>query len=197
MSAVVGLDLSLTCTGLALIGPSGLDDYEQSVYTHRVKSSGKKDAPAQQTALRIEAMARQILTWIFLEQGENEWVPDLAVIESPSFGSNGGAAHERGGLWWWIAGELASAGVAIATVAPKTRAIYGVGHGSGSGTAGKREVKEATQSRYGHLCEIPDDNVADAVLLAAMGARHLHRPIDEGLVPTSHLRAMESSKWPT
>lgn len=190
---VVGLDMSLTCTGMAAIqGGSNL------IATHRVKSSGKKGATVRDTALRLEELRQEIMRWLVRLDGAA--VPsriDLAVIESPSFGSKGGSAHERGGLWWSVASELACWGVPIATVAPKTREKYAMGVANGKGPEGKTAVKLAVQARYGHLADIPDDNVADAVVLAAMGARWLKRPIDNYLgLPTGSLVAMRSAKWP-
>lgn len=191
---VVGLDLSLTCTGMARLWVD-VPCFE----TGRAKSTGKKSATVEQTALRISSLACDINSFVF-DGYDDDAIHDtkLAVIESPSFGSVGGAAHERGGLWWRVASELAELCIPIATVAPKTREKYAMGVAKGKGAEGKKAVKLAVQARYGHLADIPDDNVADAVVLAAMGARWLRRPIDNALgLPEGSLGAMRSAKWPT
>ncbi|MBK0296274.1 hypothetical protein IAE22_29375 [Bacillus sp. S34] len=43
---------------------------------------------------------------------------------------------------------------------------------------------------------VPDDNVADSLALALMGARHLGRPLD-GALTRDHLKAMGAPSWPT
>ena len=42
--------------------------------------------------------------------------------------------------------------------------------------------------------EVTNNNEADALVLAAMGARHLGRPIDD--MPKSHLTALDAVRWP-
>jgi Holliday junction resolvasome RuvABC endonuclease subunit len=186
--AVLGLDLSLTASGLAMIDEDG------DVFTHRVLTKGKAGATVTQTADRIGRVVREITQWILEDALLGRF--QLAVIEAPSFGSKGGAAHERGGVWWGVAVVLAEVGIPIATVAPKTRAIYAVGHGNGKGKEGKAEVFAATKLRY-PWTDLADDNEGDALLLAAMGARHLDHPIEtHGTLPATHLRAMRSARWP-
>ncbi|GMA22268.1 hypothetical protein GCM10025864_44320 [Luteimicrobium album] len=42
--------------------------------------------------------------------------------------------------------------------------------------------------------DITGNDEADALILAAMGARHLGHPIDD--VPATHLAAMNGGQWP-
>ncbi|HEX2905049.1 MAG TPA: hypothetical protein VHO01_16465 [Jatrophihabitans sp.] len=187
MRFVIGLDLSLTATGVAMV-----DLTDGEIFTWRLKTTGRKGATATETALRISGMVRDIGEWISDQTTApiQQWRDWLAVIESPSFGSKGGAAHERGGLWWGVAGTLADMAVPIATVAPTSRALYA----TGNGRADKKEVIAAVRGRHPEV-DIPDDNVADALTLAAMGARHLGKPIDAGRTDRG-LTAMSSAKWP-
>lgn len=180
MTTIVGLDLSLTSTGVALIAGNDIS-------TYRVRSKGSKDASIADTALRLDTIAQFVIGW-----ATDEWSLglDLAVIEAPSFGSRNGSQHERGGLWWKVAGILWEMDVPIATVAPTTRAKYA----TGSGKADKDEVLAAAIKRY-PAAEITGNDVADAVVLAAMGARHLGVPVEDSL-PAKSLEAMATAKWP-
>jgi len=171
---VVGIDLSLASTGLAVADPDG-------VRVHRVRSTGRKDATALDTSLRLGRIAEQV---------EITTGPaDLAVIESPSFGSHTGSQHERGGLWWDVVRRLVDRGIPIATVSPPSRAKYA----TGKGNAGKDEVLAAVVRRYPAV-DVTGNDVADAVVLAAMGCRWLGQPIDD--LPKVNLAAMDGAKWP-
>ena len=68
-------------------------------------------------------------------------------------------------------------------------------YGTGKGNAGKDEVMLATARRYTNQAEVANNDQADALVLAAMGARHLGAPIEESL-PQSHLRALDKVAWP-
>lgn len=188
---VLGLDLSLTSTGVAMVHECG------EVYTTAVKSPSPKGPQSiAQKATRMQRIQQEALGWAF--DGWDSAVVEacaMAVIESPSPGSIGGQPHERGGLWWRFATELTEAGITVATVAPKTREVYATGHGKGKGAAGKRAVFDAVIDAYGHLVELGSNDEADAVILAAMGARQMGWPVDDPL-PAEKLRAMASAKWP-
>ena len=70
-------------------------------------------------------------------------------------------------------------------VPPKTRAKYATGNGG----ADKRAVLAAVRAAYPQFT-IRNDNEADAVVLAAIGARSLGHPIDD--LPASHLAALKT-----
>ena len=178
---VLGLDLSLASTGLAVVADGAVSD------VRLVTSPGKQKPPLAFTARRLEFMAREIEYWIRAEPS------DLAVIESPSFGSKGGSGHERGALWWEVVRVLVEEELPIAMVAPSTRAKYG----TGNGRSDKKEVVAAVRERYPGV-EWPAkgkcDDIADAVLLAAMGSRLLGYPIEE--LPAKNLEAMTGMRGP-
>lgn len=176
MSAtVVGIDLSLTSTGLAIIG--------DGVAVHRITSKGSKAASVVDTWKRIDTIAEKV----FGPTGRA--APSLVVIESPSYGSHTGSQHERGGLWWTVIGRIVSWRIPIATVSPQCRAKYA----TGKGNAGKDEVLAAVVRRYPTV-DVTGNDVADAVVLAAMGCRWLGQPIDD--LPKLNLAAMDGAKWP-
>lgn len=184
--SVLGLDLSLTSTGVCLIdGELTLTAAIKSKAFKKVKKTDK--VPPSFTCQRISNIVNEI------EQGyvrSGRGWPELAVIEAPSYGSNTGSQHERGGLWWAVAGMLWGLRIPIATVAPQGRAKYA----TGSGTAGKDEVLAAAIKRYIDI-DIKSNDVADAVILAAMGARHLGQSVDD--VPQANLAAMVGAQWPS
>lgn len=177
---VLGIDLSLTCTGLAFVQDGRVE------WTQTIKSTGKKGDTLRQRETRIYDIVNQI-------RGVTErWEPALAVIESPSFGSVHGSAHDRSGLWWGTVRALFRRHIAVAQVSPMQRAKYGTGKGNSAKGAVHMEVKET----YGRD-DLPifTNDEADAVLLAAMGARHFGEIVEEYLTDM-HLAAMDKVVWP-
>lgn len=185
---VIGLDLSLTSTGIAVI--------EDGVYTdwRNVKTSGKKTDTYLDNVRRLDHVNSEIFHHMssILDRGEI----DLAVLEGPAYGSSLPSAHIRAALWWDVMDNLLDGWcLPVATVAPASRAKYITGNGK----ADKKTVLAKARERYeidgGPV--IPNDDVADALGMADMGARHLGEP----LVPDSELAAkclesMEVVKWP-
>lgn len=168
---IVGLDLSLTSTGTARIG--------DKIWADRIvprKLSG-------------HARMRHILLEVIgLTEGA-----DLIVIEGPSFGSGVNARqsghHERGGLWWLVTYQLWRRERPFAVVPPAVLKRYG----TGKGNASKDAVLAAAVRRY-HQVEFDGNDEADALVLAAMGADQLGRPI--ATVPAAHRAALGSVTWP-
>lgn len=182
MVHVVGLDLSLTSTGVATIV---IDDDRRTArdYTgvERVTSKGRKDATLWERAERLNQIVREILR---LTNGA-----DLVVLEGPSFGqARQGGQHDRSGLWWLVVDALHNTGYRVVEVPPATRARYA----TGKGNAAKDAVLAAVVRRYPDIDVIGNDE-ADALILAAMGARSLGCPIDD--LPKTHVAAMDAVRW--
>jgi crossover junction endodeoxyribonuclease RuvC len=179
-TTVVGIDLSLTSTGIAAVEflPGGA----WSCTLRRVRSAGTAGDLLVKRATRLNHILVAVL-------GETAGA-DLAVIEGPAYASRHGRPHDRSGLWWLTVSALLDAGVPVAEVPPTNRAAYA----TGKGNAGKDAVLAATIRRYPDI-EVTGNDVADAVVLAAMGARHLGHPIETSL-PQTHLRAMDTVSWP-
>lgn len=172
---VVGLDLSLTATGIAAI--------TDTTVVHTITSKGAKDATLTERRQRLDR----------LELAIAEWLPenlDLIVVEAPSFGQMRQAGeHARAGLWWRVVSILDDCYAPVAEVPPATLKKYV----TGKGNAGKDEVLLAVSRRYPDV-DVKDNNQADALVLAAMGARRLGFPIDD--MPKAHLAAMDAVRWP-
>lgn len=152
--AVIGLDLSLTSTGLALVEDGKV------IEVANIKSKGKKGASYDDWLVRIEKVYADtaFVMWQWIEPR----VIDAAVIEAPSFGSKFGNPHERAGLWWKVYADLYGWGIPIKTLAPTSRAKYI----TGSGRADKTQVLASARERWG---EIENHDIADAVGLAMWG----------------------------
>ena len=178
---VLGIDLSLTCTGLAIA------DQGRVLGTATIKSTGTRGDTLAQREHRIFEIVSAVKGAIAREQ------PYMAVIEAPSFGSRHGSAHDRSGLWWAVVHALFDRNVFIAQVTPKQRAKYGTGNGNSE----KKEVHAAVKKNYAREdLPIKTNDEADAVLLAAMGARHMHEAVDIFTVGPDQLAAMEKVVWP-
>lgn len=176
---VVGLDLSLTGTGLAELD---LETGTIEVETHGTK--GKRGDSYGKRGDRLNGMADYIVSWIMAGPDN----PSLVVVEAPSYGSQNGSQHDRSGLWWLVVGRLQAFGIPLAYVAPKSRAKYA----TGDGRSGKDVVMAHVIERYTHLLgdsSIRNDNEADAVTLAAIGARLLNAPVEETM-PEDNLKVI-------
>lgn len=164
----VGLDLSLTSTGIAIIR-------SDQITVRRVTSKGRKDATyaekAERLAAHIDAIVHEIPTGAATH----------VAVEGPSFASTGSAAHILGGLWWGVRLELLHTDVTV--VSPSTVKKYA----TGKGNAGKDEVLAAVVRRYPQVAVTGNDE-ADALVLAAIAARIGGWPIDINL-PVAQVQA--------
>lgn len=178
---VVGIDLSLTDTGLCRWDIDENTGRVLTVRTDRVTSKpprtwrhpkAKKPSPPtlQQRQDRVRRIAAEVFTYV-MDPHPN--LPDLVVIEAPAYSSRMGSAHDRSGLWWMIVNQIIMAGLPVGEVAPSARCKYA----TGSGNADKDVVLAAAIKRYPDA-RIDNNNVADATILAAMGARSFGYPVD-------------------
>jgi len=174
---VLGVDPSLTGTGWALI-----DDHDDfPVQVGIVKS---KPPVTQLIGDRADRIAR-------ITEALPALTPSLVVIERPAFARTNGMAHDRSGLWWAIVDLYLARAALVVEVGIQQVKKYA----TGSGTADKGAVVEAVTRRYPEIETRGNDNICDAVVLAAMGARHLGRPLEESL-PAANLSALEKVMWP-
>jgi crossover junction endodeoxyribonuclease RuvC len=170
---VVGVDLSLTATGVAT---------EAGVQT--ITSSGKAGASLRVRRARLNEIALAVTDIV-----ESAPTTSLVVIEAPAFSRTTGHQHDRSGLWWLVVDQLLGAGHLVAEVAPTARAKYA----TGKGNAGKDAVLLAVARRYpGVLVE--DNNQADALILRAMGCHRYRQSLAD--VPQTHAAALDAVQWP-
>ena len=182
MTAVIGLDLSLTSTGVCSIEDGEID------CLFNIETTGTKADDLTARFTRLDSICFQILDFI------KQDYTDLVVIEGPSYGSRFGAAHDRAGLWWMVVGDCLQREVPVAVVSPQGRAKYG----TGKGNAKKDVVLAATIETYGDIAPTPikKDDIADALLLASMGSRYLGRPVEPQEPSVAHLEALQGVAWP-
>ncbi len=144
----VGVDPSLTCTGVAVI-----DDGD--IRTQRIVSPN-----SGATLLARRTRIRRAIDGIL------KVIPArVDVTEVPHSRQQFGAQNERIALYWFLVDQLLARGPVV-EVAPSQRAKLA----SGSGRATKDDVVTALRAAF-PAARIPDDNVADALGLAWAGAR--------------------------
>lgn len=173
---VIGLDLSLTATGVAII--------DDGTITVRTITSNPTGDSVDDRVRRLDKIERAVMECM---TGASEI--DLIVIEGPSFGQmRQSGEHVRAGFWWRIV-SICTDTAPVIEVPPATLKKYA----TGKGNAAKDAVLLATARRFPDV-DLRDNNQADALWLAAMGARHLGQPVDD--VPQLNQTAMAAVRWP-
>ena len=153
MAVSVGLDLSLTSAGIALVGEAG------GVSTVAVGEKGRAGASWGERGERIERQAVAIL----------EHVPEGAfvVVEGPSYGSFSTSTWDRAGLWHRVVAGCRAKGCKVSVAAPTNAKLFLAGHAH----AGKRAM--VAMARLNSGLPIGTDDEADAYALAMMGRARL------------------------
>lgn len=176
--SALGLDLSLTATGVA--SSAG---WARQIKTRAVPAKLAKDVQTRMTVERLQRIGSEVHA-LLLDR------PELVCIEGPSFGSKNGQAHERGGLWWRVVEDLQTRGIPYAVVAPGTLKKYATGDGQCDKTA-----MAFAAARRLPFDSLPDDNCVDAAWLAAMAHERLTgEPLAP--LPKAQREAMGKVDWP-
>lgn len=159
---IAGIDPSLTSTGVAVIRSP--ERVETATVTSKPPTQGTETVRTRYE--RMETLAAGILDLVA--------DTDVVGIESPAYGMrNAGKVHDRSGLWWWIVGQLEDRGVPVIEVSPPSRMMYA----TGKGNAGKDLVLVTAAATYKQAA-ITGNDVADAVVIAAMVSRLAGQPIE-------------------
>lgn len=180
----VGLDISLTSTGIAVIEDGTVTEL------YRVQSKGPANATLVDRQKRLHRIRLAVC--------EATQAADLVAVESPAYSSTTGHMHDRSGLWWmvmdWLltGADLDSPGFArpVVQVSPAQLKKYA----TGKGNAAKDFVLAAVIRRYPNA-DVTGHDEADALVLAAMASRHLGQPLEESL-PIPHLETLDKIRWP-
>lgn len=150
MAKVVGLDLSLTSTGVGT-----------ARWTGRVQ-------PKKLTGYnRLRFIRDAILEVLDREK------PELVVVEGPVYGALGRGQHERGGLWWMVGEAVDLAGYSIGVAPPTAVKKYA----TGKGNADKDEIILAAARKFEWFAGGNDE--ADALWICALGHDYLGEPLSE------------------
>ncbi|MGP8302023.1 hypothetical protein ACTPOK_29710 [Streptomyces inhibens] len=176
---VIGLDLSLTSTGVAGT------DWAKALRPGRRRSHERMDWLCEHIRVGVEEA-------------------DLVVVEGAAYAQGGQAGHhELAGLWWLVTQYLWRHRIPYAVANPHHRTIYATGRANPVQHLPRKErsrvakgmVRSAAVERYGVECEGPGRyDQADATVLAAMGLDWLGYPTVP--VPDTHRRALEAVRWP-
>lgn len=152
---VIGIDQSLTSTGLAV-------------------TSGPDLLPLL-IRVRPKLRGHERLSLILSEVERHAEGCDLAVIEGLAFGAKGSALLDLAGLQWMIRHYLWQMQIPYAVVSPYERAKFITGRAG----ADKDEVLAAAIHRFPPDTGIMSNDAADALVLAAMGCEWLGEPVVE------------------
>ncbi|MCX5229717.1 hypothetical protein [Streptomyces sp. NBC_00233] len=163
---VIGLDLSLTSTGVAGEG-----------WTSRIRTKTTGDH-------RLQYLMGEIVSFIR--------AADLVVMEGPSYGHSGPRYHEDlAGLRVLVRQYCHRHNIPYAVISPSSLKLYAAGYGK----AAKGEVRSAVADRYGiHTEGAARYDEADAYAAMAAGMDWLGYPLAE--VPEKCAKALDGAKWP-
>lgn len=163
---VVGLDLSLTSTGIAGEG-----------WTSNIRTKTRGD-------LRLHYLVGEIGG--FIKRA------DLVVMEGPSFGHTGPRAHEdMSGLRVLVRQFCFRHEIPYAVIPPSSLKLYGTGYGK----AAKGEMRSAVADRYGiHTEGAARYDEADAYVAMAAGMDWLGYRLAD--VPERCAAALAKVAWP-
>lgn len=183
-TVVVGLDLSLTASGVGAVrhGPSvGRPGTPPTAvaWTDIVTSSKR----AGQTLLDLDRRIADVVQAVMECAGE----ADLVCLEGPSYHSKDPGMWDRAHIWWSVVNRIHKRETPLVVVPPATVKKWATNNGNASKLA-----VGVTMARMWPDVELPDDNAADALALATIGAQRL------GLVPTlaRHRDAVKALDWP-
>lgn len=167
---VVGIDMSLTSTGLAC-----------NHDTTTIRTTGHKGDSITERSWRLRQIAGEILAWAAKA--------DLVVIEGPAFTSQHGSMHDRSGLWWLVVDRLVRGEIPLAVMPPANLKKYA----TGAGNAKKDAVMLAIARRF-PMFTVTGNDIADAIGLMAAGLDHLGCPLV--ILPDAHRKALAPIDWP-
>jgi len=199
----VGLDLSLTNTGVAVLRGDDLEGHPHLLRNVRsapektAVKDGKSYAGLLDRRNRLRRIAGRIVAAAL--DGYDPEVDDAPVfaIELPLLlAKNGGqGVLDRAGLFWLVTNALFNHGIVI-EISTTTMKKYATGSG---GTPKGQDSKAAILLAIPRMFPgvfVTDDNTADALALAAMVARALGSPREPSpqRVTPSALNAVE---WPS
>lgn len=172
MIRVLGLDLSLTATGVAGLGWATTLRY-----------------PARKTGQDALQYSHQRLRW-YHDNLADSYLNGvaLAVVEGLALGQHNSGTAALAGQSWMIRDLLWRRNIPYAMVSPTALKAYATGRGNAS----KAEVASSVLLWWPGFDG--DDNAADAAVLAAMGAHRLGYPLDT--VTRSRTDTLAGITWP-
>lgn len=162
---IVGLDLSLVKTGIAIV-----KDDSNVLYSGLIKSKPTGDKPIDEVR-RIVKIAEDVVQKIDELLPEKD--PDLVVIEGPAFMAIGTSLVQLGALSYLVRILLNEFKWPFLIVAPTTLKKFITGSGKGD----KDMMLMAVYKNYGF--EAIDNNTNDAYCLSVCGLAVLGKPLNK------------------
>ncbi|AXQ62974.1 RuvC-like resolvase [Gordonia phage Ashertheman] len=199
MTVVLGIDPSLTSTGLARITVTpptvadhrGADDV--TITTACVGEAGPKGATVEQRRARIQRARRSIL--------RAATGADLAVIEVPFYNRQTTQAGlmDRSWLWGSVVDGLHMLGIPVVHVAAKQRAKFATDNGNSD----KAQVAEAIGRLWSQVLvengrhrQLRNDDEYDALVCATIGIVKAHPRVRLPIrVLEHHLQIVAGLDW--
>lgn len=187
---VVGIDPSLTSTGIAILQDGN------PIATKTIGHKTRDGSSYAHRSDRIVSQARAVIDTIQSDIGGRNsttnvaWRIDLAIIEGPAYAHANAYTHDGAGLWWGLYSKLRALRIPTAVVAPQTRAKWA----TGAGNADKKLVLANVRQWWPDM-HIPNHDIADALVLAAIGAHHHGDPLPFE-IKGRHTLGLEAVAWP-
>ena len=169
--SIVGLDLSLTSSGIAIWEPDSIQTYARGFTGH------KGDSPLTRNP-KISKLSQEVVAL----------VPDgsFVVIEGPSYKSVSTSSWDRAGLWHAVVAGCAKKGCSVSCTPPLNAKMWLTGHPGASKSLMIACVRDLT----GHIPGTDDE--ADALTFALMGAHHLGLVAEE---EPYRVKALSGVEW--
>jgi Holliday junction resolvasome RuvABC endonuclease subunit len=180
---VVGLDTSLTSTGLARLAltPEGELAGSVALIHPASKLKGRE---------RMEWMRLQIVQECNIPVTRADANERVLVVMEKAIPQRQAFALENIGLWWLVKHTIeASPRFTVVQVYATTAKKYLTGNGG----AGKDEVLLNVERRYRHIAEVNGNDQADALGFAVMGADRLGWPVPK--VTKIQAASLEKMEW--
>jgi crossover junction endodeoxyribonuclease RuvC len=155
---ILGIDASLTHTGLVILNPANELIHAETV------------SPKTKGTQRLIDYGQYVEDFLY------KYEPAIAVMEGYAFTPAVGHAFGLGELGGIIKCELWKHGVPVHIVAPMSLKKFGTGSGKGD----KNKIMLSVYRKYG--IELKDDDQTDAFILAQIGLRILQQKA--GKIPT-------------
>jgi Holliday junction resolvasome RuvABC endonuclease subunit len=167
MATIVGLDLSLVRTGIAVLTDG------RPTLVRSVGHAGVSGANYRDRSRRITSQCSAVCDALKGQQSPflTARSIDLAVIEDQlAHGPMLPSALDRSAMWWGVYSALASRGIPVVVVNPMTLKVWT----TGKGRADKADMLAAVRE-WGWAPANHDE--ADALSLASIGAFHCGDPV--------------------
>lgn len=162
MTAAVGLDLSLTSSGLARI-TWGLGTTVTETWHRGVDGLTTITDPAERCRV-LHGLKTDIVEWAYPAQ--------LVVVEKLVPNPASRSTNERAALWYLVASALVSRGVELVELHPSTLKVYATGRGD----AKKPDMRSAVRLWWPDVVTTCSDE-DDALWLAGVGVHLQDGPL--------------------